>query len=232
MAIIRLILLVAVLGGITLLLVQNWSPVLPLVFLGMRTQPLPLAIWILFSTVAGAFTTVFVTSLFGLSNYFGQQKRQTPPMASTEAPRRNRSRSEEPPSRPQNPPPSGNQTEYENSDTSDGWERGSRLYDDWEFDNEPEETSTSDSRKTQFQDSDTYVRSSEPKDKPKTDSSYSYSYREPKNSGVGKTESVYDADYRVIVPPYQPPSAEKAEEDDWGFLDEDDIEDEGKGSRH
>ena len=46
MAVIRLILLVAVLGGLTLLLVQNWSPALPLVFLGIRTQALPLAIWI------------------------------------------------------------------------------------------------------------------------------------------------------------------------------------------
>lgn len=41
---------------------------------------------------------------------------------------------------------------------------------------------------------------------------YSYTYREPSESGVGRTESVYDADYRVIKPPQQQP---KAEEDDW-----------------
>ncbi|WP_155968301.1 hypothetical protein [Kamptonema formosum] len=41
---------------------------------------------------------------------------------------------------------------------------------------------------------------------------YSYSYREPSQSGVGRTESVYDADYRVIKSPQQQP---KAEEDDW-----------------
>ncbi len=63
MAVIRLILLVAVLGGLTLLLVQNWSPVLSLVFLGMRTQPLPLAMWILFSTATGAFTSVLISYL-------------------------------------------------------------------------------------------------------------------------------------------------------------------------
>ncbi|MCU0516218.1 MAG: LapA family protein [Oscillatoria sp. Prado101] len=41
---------------------------------------------------------------------------------------------------------------------------------------------------------------------------YSYTYRQPSESGVGRTESVYDADYRVIKPPQQQP---KAEEDDW-----------------
>jgi hypothetical protein len=43
MSVIRLILLVAVMGGLTLLLAQNWSPALPLVFFGIKTQPLPLA---------------------------------------------------------------------------------------------------------------------------------------------------------------------------------------------
>lgn len=71
MALIRLILLVAVLGGITLLLLQNWSPVLPLVFLGVRSQPLPLAIWILFSTFAGGFTTILLNILFNLSGSVG-----------------------------------------------------------------------------------------------------------------------------------------------------------------
>jgi hypothetical protein len=38
---------------------------------------------------------------------------------------------------------------------------------------------------------------------------------------VGKTESIYDADYRVIIPPYQPPSTKKSDndtDDDWDFL--------------
>ena len=43
----------------------------------------------------------------------------------------------------------------------------------------------------------------------------------PKNTGVGKTESIYDADYRVIIPPYQPPSTNPRDndtDDDWDFL--------------
>ncbi|KYC40137.1 hypothetical protein WA1_29790 [Scytonema hofmannii PCC 7110] len=221
MALIRLILLVAVLGGITLLLLQNWSPVLPLVFLGMRSQPLPLAIWILFSTVAGGLTTILLTILFNLSGSLRRQ-RQTPLRSAPESSRQNKTRVEEPTSSPPNPPSSGDR-ESRTTDTVDDWETGSGLYEDWEF-------NKSDSQKTQVKDPNTYDRSSEPQDRPKTDSSYSYSYREPKNSGVGKTESVYDADYRVIIPPYQPPKPEPVEEDDWGFLD-DDAEDEDKPPR-
>ena len=42
---------------------------------------------------------------------------------------------------------------------------------------------------------------------------------------MGKTESVYDADYRVITPPYRETNTPKDEED-WGFEDDDDFEDE------
>lgn len=65
------------LGGLTLLLTQNWTPAISLVFLGMRTQALPLAMWMLFATAAGALTSVFITSLFKISNYFVRQPRQT-----------------------------------------------------------------------------------------------------------------------------------------------------------
>lgn len=79
-----------------------------------------------------------------------------------------------------------------------------------------------------------YEANQEPKSKSWAGSVYSYGYRDPNQSGVGQTESVYDAEYRVLVPPIDPipkpaneapknPSAET--EDDWG-LDEDDVFDE------
>lgn len=80
-----------------------------------------------------------------------------------------------------------------------------------------------------------YESKQEPKSKSWAGSVYSYGYRDPSQSGVGQTESVYDAEYRVLVPPQDPvppvagaqvpqnPSAET--EDDWG-LDEDDVFDE------
>jgi hypothetical protein len=230
MAVFRLILLVTVLGGLMLLLVQNWSPVLSLVFLGMKSKPIPLAIWILFSTAAGAFTTIFVTSLLNLSNSFaGQQRRATPSRSSTTSTRAtSQTRREEPAPRP-SPPPSEPQTESRRTrDEPDDWETDSST-DDWDF--EKEEAPTSSPENTQVRDSNIYERQQEPKSSSKSDSAYSYSYREPKNSGVGKTESVYDADYRVIIPPYQPPTTDKAEDDDWGFLDEDEDEDEDKRPR-
>lgn len=40
-----------------------------------------------------------------------------------------------------------------------------------------------------------------PKSESWSGSVYSYGYRDPENTGVGKTESIYDAEFRVIVPP-------------------------------
>ncbi len=235
MAVFRLILLVAVLGGLTLLLVQNWSPVLSLVFLGMKSKPIPLAIWILFSTAAGGLTTVFVTSLFNLSNYFtGQRRNPLRERASSTRTSQTQTRREEP-TPPPSPSSSGSKTEStRSSDTSDDdWETDNSA-DDWDFE-EKKEAAIPNPQNTQVRDSNTYERQQEPKSSSKSDSVYSYSYREPKNSGVGKTESVYDADYRVIIPPYQAPTTNQAEtnqaeNDDWGFLDED-FEDEDKRPR-
>ncbi len=70
-------------------------------------------------------------------------------------------------------------------------------------------------------DSTTYEVNTKPKSGYRSGSVYSYNYREPSNSGVGKTESVYDADYRVITPPLQQTDT-KQDKDDWGFEDDDD----------
>jgi hypothetical protein len=225
MAVIRLILLVAVLGGLTLLLVQNWSPVLSLVVLGMRTQPLPLAIWILFSTAAGAFTSVSITILLKLSNYLGGQQRQASFKSTASSPRTKATRREEPTPRPSSSPPPASQTESRRSDEFDDWETNGKD-DDWDFNTKPREAPAP-NPKTQTQsvgDSQAYERQQEPKSSSQSGSVYSYSYREPKNTAVGKTESVYDADYRVIIPPYQPPTNNPPDDDDWGF-DDDDSED-------
>lgn len=232
MAVIRLILLVAVLGGLTLLLVQNWSPVLSLVFLGVQTQPLPLAIWILFSTATGAFTSVLIATLFNLSNYFVAGQRQTPDRRSTTVPRAKATQREEPTSRPTSPPPPASKKEQPTSDVFDDWETNGSRDDDWNFDEKSEEASTSNPQTQPARDSKTYERQSEAKSSSQSGSVYSYSYREPKNTAVGKTESVYDADYRVIIPPYQPPTTNQADDDDWEFFDDDeDFEDDDKRSR-
>ena len=85
-----------------------------------------------------------------------------------------------------------------------------------------------------------YETKQEPKSKSWAGSVYSYGYRDPSQSGVGQTESVYDAEYRVLVPPQDPipppggaevpqnPSAET--EDDWGLDENDVFEDDSRPS--
>ncbi|NWF58588.1 MAG: LapA family protein [Fischerella sp.] len=248
MAIFRLILLVALMGGLALLLAQNWSPVLSLVFLGMQTISLPLAMWILFSTAAGAATSLLISGLFQLSSYFAAPQRPTP---SASKPRRTPRSGDRPPSPPKaepaytytSPPRSETKTSSQSSAVDD-WETDN-LNNDWDFEEKAYRESTPPPQDTQVRDSigdsKTYERQQEPKTTFQSGSSYSYSYREPKNSGVGKTESVYDADYRVIIPPYQPPTDNQIEEDnqednqtdedDWGFLEDFEDEDKDKRSR-
>jgi hypothetical protein len=202
MAITRLIILLTVFLGLILLLVQNLSPSLPIVFVGMRTLPLPLALWILLSITAGILTSLIITGLLKFATSLSPQEQQAIPKSIPTPPR---VRQNTPP--PKSPPPPVNQVD----DEFDDWDTN-RNQDDWndEDNSKPvEETSSS-------QQSSNSRRSSV----------YSYSSQEPKNTAVGKTESVYDADYRVIVPPYQESSKNQVtDDDDWDFFEDDDFED-------
>ncbi|MDZ7961929.1 MAG: LapA family protein [Aulosira sp. DedQUE10] len=233
MNVIRLILLVVILGGLTLLLTQNWSPAISLVFLGMRTQALPLAMWMLFATAAGALTSVFITSLFKISSYFVGQPRQTRFKSATASPRTKTTFRKEP-TPPASQPPPASKTEKTSSDEFDDWNTNNQN-DDWNLDENPREVSNTRQQSQEFSDSKTYERPQQPQSSSQSGSVYSYNYREPKNTAVGKTESIYDADYRVIIPPYQPPTPNQAndgDDDDWGFFDdEDDFQDEDKRPR-
>ncbi|MBD2353421.1 LapA family protein [Tolypothrix sp. FACHB-123] len=227
MSVIRLILLVVILGGLTLLLTQNWSPVISLVFLGMRTQPLPLAMWMLLATTAGALTSLLIMSLIKVSTYFVPEQRQTR-YKSTTRPRNKTTYQQQPTPEP----PPDNQTENRSNDTFDDWDTNNQD-DDWNFDENPQATSAPKQPTSEFSEPKTYERQQEPKSSSQSGSVYSYNYREPKNTAVGKTESVYDADYRVIIPPYQPPATNEAndDEDDWSFFDDNEDFDDEKPRR-
>lgn len=120
-------------------------------------------------------------------------------------------------------------------DTEDDWASG--LGEDWEEDSqEPEvdrpQPEPSDRFRAEAPPSSGRDRSYEARQTPKTSSRsgsvYSYGYRDPKGTGVGRTESVVDAEFRVIVPPYNQPvedSVDSDEEsaDDW--FDEDSGDD-------
>lgn len=211
----QVILLLAILGGLSLLLVQNWSPVLPLVFLGLTTPALPLAVWILISLAAGAGTTIAIAVLNNLANYFAR-------------PLPKNKRQVKPPFRPQ--PFSNTSTKQptqaaSSPDSSDDWFEYPINDEDWHLEDNTKD-SKDDKRDSYPQDSRSYEVTGEPKSSKRQGSVYSYSYREPESSGVGKSESVYDADYRVLTPPYKSPNPVQNDDDDWGFDEFDDEQEE------
>jgi uncharacterized integral membrane protein len=198
MAVIRLIILVTAPLGLIILLVQNLSPSLPLVFLGMRTQSLPLALWILFSIIAGMITSVIIISLMKFTTYLNLQEQPIP--VSKSIPRSSRVKPNTPP--PTSPPPVS-----QFDDEFDDWETN-RNEDNWNDEDNLESV----------------PEASPPGTRPS--SVYSYSSQSPKNTAVGKTETIYDADYRVIIPPYEAPSQNKAtDDDDWDFFEDDEFDD-------
>jgi len=92
----------------------------------------------------------------------------------------------------------------------DDWERPPS--DDWEA---PQDSRSRVSDRVAPEDLRNYEANTPPKRSSRSGSSYSYSYREPQDSPVErsggertepakKSEPVVDADYRVIVPPYNP----------------------------
>lgn len=234
----RIILILVVLGGLVLLLAFNLEPV-SLVFLGMSSPNLPLAVWILLSTAAGAFTSLLITAINRIltassSRSRRYQKAAVPPPQ----PPRSVGRSTTQSTYTTSETAKSNRESTSNNDDLDDWD--SELNgDDWDLeastdnqqrDRPPEQPSdTKDARESKD-----YEVHNEPKSSYRSGSVYSYGYREPSNSGVGKTESVYDADYRVLTPPYRQidtePGNTDPEDDDWGLDDDDFFEDEGESN--
>ena len=199
MAVIRLIILVTAIMGLVIILVQNLSPSLPLMFLGMRSQALPLALWILLSITAGIFTSLIITRLLKFATDLNLLAQQPIPKSIPTPPR---VRQNTPPPKSPSPPVSQADDEFDDWDTN-------RNQDDWDDDSQSEEE----------------ISPSQQSSNSRTSSVYSYSSQSPKNTAVGKTESVYDADYRVIIPPYQESDKNPAtDDDDWDFFEDDDFE--------
>lgn len=197
MAVIRLIILVIVILGLIILLVQNLSPSLPLVFLGMGTQSLPLALWILFSIIAGIITSIIIISLIKFTTYLNLQPQPISVSQST-----TRSSRVKP-----NTPPSTSPPGVSQFDDEDDWQTNGNE-DNWDDEDNLESA----------------PEPSPPRTRPS--SVYSYSSQAPENTAVGKTETIYDADYRVIIPPYTKPSQDKVtDDDDWDFFEDDEFPD-------
>ena len=219
MPVTRIVLLLLVLGGLALFAFSNLSPVLSLVFLGMQTAILPLSAWIGIAIAAGAITSFVLQFLSYLQRGYSTRRIEEPdaaPPQSRSFRRESYANQAATGQTPYTPPPPPPETP-KNSATSD-WEEKSD--EDWDFD---EERPTG----TPQSDRSNYEVKQEPKTGSQSGSVYSYGYREQSNSGVGKADAVYDANYRVITPPYQKP-VEPEEDDDWGFEDDEDFNDESQ----
>ena len=168
-------------------------------FLGMRTQALPLALWILLSITAGIFTSLIITRLLKFATDLNLLAQQPIPKSIPTPPR---VRQNTPPPKSPSPPVSQADDEFDDWDTN-------RNQDDWDDDSQSEEE----------------ISPNQQSSNSRPSSVYSYSSQSPKNTAVGKTESVYDADYRVIIPPYQESDKNPAtDDDDWDFFEDDDFE--------
>ena len=205
-----LIILIIVIGGLVLFVLQNWSPSLQLTFLGLKSIPLPLSIWILSALVAGLITYLLIYNIFQLSNYlFKQNLKSAKPFARKSQDQYQSGESRDRYSQSQ---------EISNSESSFNLNKDSELreedenIDDWKqepprisnsWDSSTKEQDIEDMQKSFSQGSTekNYEVEQEPKIESWSGSVYSYGYLKPSGSGVGQTESVYDADYRIITPP-------------------------------
>lgn len=209
----RIILIFAIGGIFALFILSNLSsPVIPLVFLGMEMPALPLTVWIGGAIASGAIASFILQFLSYLHSV---NHRAFQPNRVSFSSRRVQSQdftSEIPKTAYSQPNPA-----HPTSNSASDWDQP--LDKDWNFDGEGAGTSPQETRD--------YEQHQQPSKSSKTGSVYSYSYRETSKSGVGSADEVYDANYRVIIPPYQksPPPPQKDKEDnedeDWGFEDDD-----------
>ncbi len=246
----RIVLLCVIGGGLAIFVLSNLSaPVLPIAFLGMQTVALPLTAWIGLAIALGILTSLVLQLLnfrprrvqrFNrVAQASSHSRWQSEAEFEEEEPEPEEPEPEEPepempPPPPPEPPPSASGSDWDQPVARE-WnfegESATSIEDefDWEeFESEPEEevfeeeeterdyTQPSGGDRSREEATQESSRRSQP------DSVYSYSYRESNKSksGIGRVDGVYDANYRVITPPYRqpPPPAEPEDEDeDWGF---------------
>ncbi|MCY7321682.1 MAG: hypothetical protein LH660_07740 [Phormidesmis sp. CAN_BIN36] len=176
MPIIRLILLLGIAATLLLFALQNWTPSMQLVFLGIRSPAFPLALWVLGAIAAGILTTLMIAGLFRLTGFSAQRQRGRRP-ASVAQNASDRYTYQAPGEKP-------SQSRTTSAATRD--ENGS----DWEDDASDWFYDETDDRPKSWE-SGTQRRGSDE------------AQQETRSDSGAKPESVVDADFRVIVPPYR-----------------------------
>ncbi|MBO0347916.1 LapA family protein [Phormidium pseudopriestleyi FRX01] len=217
----RNVLLLVVLGGLTIFALQNTSPSLSLVFLGMKSIALPLSAWILAAIALGVFTAWAIAILFRLYHYWDTRdprpRRPQRPLEPVAPPPPRSNRAE--------PPLSRNNATVIQDDVPNRFNRtgetGDRIPvpnpreleeenwidEDEDFMDEPNAQSFPESRDSEGYN---YEVVREPVAESWVGSSYSYSYEQNRESGGDQGNSPYNADYRIVTPP---PLEEKSPEE-------------------
>ena len=180
----------------TIFVVQNLQPV-ALIFFNVRLAiQLPISIWMLLAIAAGMFTSFLLQLLT-------QAKSQANPTVIPTSPSPPQTA---PPKFSRQPPPSAGDS-FIRDQKRNLREREAEL-------NTPGENKTE-------QNHEQYEVQRPPQKSSQSGSVYSYTYKEAKSDKRGRIEDVYDADYRLITPPYHqkpeesPISQESEDDDDW-----------------
>ena len=208
-----LVVLIFAIGGLALFAWQNLSPSLSLTFLGLKSIPLPISVWILGAFFAGVITYLLIYGIFGLSNYLLKKNLQPPKTPSRKSQHQAQTRQGRD-RHSQSPQNSDSQVHFnlnknselnDEDESFDDWEKGpSKVSDSWDSSKQEQDLEESvDQDATQNFEAEQKVKTES-----WSGSVYSYGYQDSSDSGVGQTESVYDADYRVITPPPPPPSSD------------------------
>ncbi len=184
MPIIRLILLLGIAGTLLLFALQNWTPSMQLVFLGIRSPAFPSSLWVLGAIAAGILTALVIAGLFRLTGFTAQRQVKGRKPASFAQNPANRSAYQAP-------------RETERTQTRTPWQakppsasvRQDESGSDWE-----------DDASDWFDDeADDLPKNWEPDTRRRAD----YQAETRSEPGAAKPESVVDADFRVIVPPFR-----------------------------
>lgn len=226
----KLLILLLIIGGLVVFSIQNLEPV-ALVFFGSAvTFSLPVAAWILIFGLAGMLTSLLIQFL----NYL--QSKSTPRASAYKSyapqepePYSPSPKVREPETRGQASTDTTAVSEWESQPTD--WEGTSKASEEWNIEEPPP-------RSTVLRDFKRRLREEEPQDveppepkPPQPSSVYSYGYRGAEDTGVrskideqndstdeDRTKPVYDANYRIITPPYRKKSdrpLEDAEDEEW-----------------
>lgn len=198
----KLLIIVFFLGSLAIFILQNTQSV-SLVLFGFTIATLPVGIAILLSISAGILTSL-------LLQIINQSRTRKYPQIYPEPSKKNFP----------NYPPSNPSKNKVRPDSRSSFkpeinsEQKNDNYDKQNLKNSPT-TQIQDNITKSVSDTENVENKENP---PKKDTIYSYSYPENKPKEVNKTDNVYDANYRVIVPPYQPnedQSLNNENEEDW-----------------